>query len=221
MYQEPEGLRGALSKTQFYSFLDVGYRSVVRLPQALTPTKRPGMNGENLYSALYNLRALQPDTYDRVEEVLRVAFPGFRRLEFPVVGAGHVTMTWYQSELTGPIYPGELSEGTLRFLWLATVLLTADPPPITLIDEPEVSLHPELLKLLAGLLQDASIRGQVIVATHSSDLIRWLRPDEIVILDKIDGQTQFTWADSMNLTEWLKEYTLSDLWLMGTLGGRP
>jgi len=220
MYKEPQDLRSTLRKTSVFSFLDVRQRAVVRLSQPLTPTTLPGPNGENLYSALYNLRAGHHDVYDRLEGFLRLGFPGFRQLEFPVVGAGQVTMTWDQEELTNPLYPTELSEGTLRFLWLATVLLSPDPSPITLIDEPEVSLHPELLKLLAELLQDAAVRGQLIVATHSSDLVRWLQPDEVLVLDKVDGRTQFAWADAMDLTEWLKEYSLSELWLMGTLGGR-
>jgi predicted ATPase len=82
-------------------------------------------------------------------------------------------------------------------------------------------LHPELLKLLAALLQDAAAAGQIVVATHSSDLIRWLKPAEVLIADKEDGQTRLTWADSLNLDKWLAEYTLSELWLMGNLGGRP
>ena len=221
MYKEPEALRSVLTKTSMFTFLDVGPRAVVRLSQPLTPTTRPGANGENLYSALYNLRAANHDVFQRLEEFLKLGFPGFKGLEFPVVGAGQVTMTWEQEDLSSPLYPGELSEGTLRFLWLATILLSPDPSPITLIDEPEISLHPELLKLLAALLQDAASRGQLIVATHSSDLVRWLQPDEVLVLDKVDGRTHFTWADTMDLTEWLKEYSLSELWLMGTLGGRP
>jgi len=221
LYGEMGNLRATLYEAQFYSFLDVSSRSVVRLPQSLTPVTRPGPNGENLYSALYNLRALHPDAYERIEDALRVGFPGFGRLEFPVVGAGQVTLAWYQEDLTGPLYPNQLSEGMLRFLWLATVLLAPDPPPMVLLDEPEVSLHPELLKLLAGLLQDASVRGQIIAATHSPDLVRWLQPQEVLVLDKAEGRTQFTWVDSMDLEEWLEEYTLRDLWLMGTLGGRP
>jgi predicted ATPase len=221
MYKEPETLRNILSRTRSYSFLDIRQGAPVRLPQALTPTTRPGPNGENLYSALYNLRASQPDDFVRIEEMLKIGFPGFRKLEFPVVGAGQVTMTWYQDELTGPLYPGELSEGMLRFLWLVTILLSPPVSSIVLIDEPEVSLHPELLKILAGLLQDAATRQQFLVATHSPDLVRWLKADEVLVLDKIEGETQFTWADSLNLDEWLEEYTLRDLWLMGTLGGRP
>ncbi len=221
MFEDPERLRSALAQARFYSFLDVQPRSVVRLPQSLTPTVRPGPNGENLFSALYNLRASHERLYRSLEDVLRTGFPGFRRLEFPVVGSGQVTLGWHQDGIEGPLYPNELSEGTLRFLWLTTVLLSPSNAPITCIDEPEVSLHPELLKLLAGLLQDASMRGQYIVATHSAELIRWLNPEEVLVMEKEEGRTTFTWADTLDLHEWLQEYTLDQLWLMGTLGGRP
>ena len=59
------------------------------------------------------------------------------------------------------------------------------------------------------------------MATHSADLVRWLQPNEVLVSDKVDGNTKFTWADTLNLGEWLKEYTLGELWQMGTLGGRP
>jgi predicted ATPase len=221
MFEEPETLRSLLARTKHYAALDVAQRAVVRLPQPLTPATSPGPNGENLYSALYNLRAGQSAVYERLEDVLQLAFLGFRRLEFPVVGAGQVTLAWHEDHLTRPLYPGELSEGTLRFLWLVALLLAPDPPPITLIDEPEVSLHPELLKLVAGLLQDASSRSQLIVATHSADLVRWLQPDEVLVLDKTQAHTRCTWADTLNLDEWLKDFTLAELWQMGTLGDRP
>jgi predicted ATPase len=221
MYRQPEALRNMLGGTRHYSFLDVNPRAVVRLPQSLAPVTRPGPNGENLYSALYNLRASHHDIYERIEALLRQGFPDFVRLEFPVVGAGQVTLAWYDRDDKGPFYPNQLSEGTLRFLWLTTTLLAPSAPALMLIDEPEVSLHPELLKLLAALLQDASANSQIVVATHSPDLIRWLEPSEVLIADKEEGVTRFTWADELDLGEWLDEYTLRDLWLMGNLGGRP
>jgi len=138
-----------------------------------------------------------------------------------VVGAGQVTLAWHQEDLHTPFYPTQLSEGTLRFLWLSALLLSPDLPPITLIDEPEVSLHPELLKLLSGLMRDAALRTQLIVATHSPDLIRWLQPNEVVVLDKEGERATLTWADTLDLDEWLRNYTLADLWLMGEIGGRP
>lgn len=220
-YYEPEALRRMLAGTQHYSYLDISPRASVRLPQTLTPATRPGLNGESLYSALYNLRASYRGGYDDIMGLLSQGFPQFERLEFPVVGAGQVTIAWYEKGIAQPFYPNQLSEGTLRFLWLITTLLAPPAPALLLLDEPEVSLHPELLKLLAAVLQDASARSQIVAATHSPDLIRWLQPNEVLIADKEDGRTRFTWADELDLDDWLAEYTLRDLWLMGTLGGRP
>jgi predicted ATPase len=214
-------LKKFLASIRLYRPLNVTERSQVRLPQALTPAQTPGAEGEVLFSALYNLRISEPDTYERLMEIMRQAFPGLRRLEFPVVGAGLVTLAWYDTDIRQPFYPNQLSEGTLRFLWLASILLTAPSNSLLLIDEPELSLHPELLRTLAILLQEASLETQILVATHSSDLINWLKPDEVLIANKEAGQTRFAWADTMNLGEWLKEYTLRDLWAMGNLGGRP
>jgi len=84
-----------------------------------------------------------------------------------------------------------------------------------------VSLHPELLQILAGLIREAAARAQIIVATHADRLIRWLDPSHIVVVDKEDNRTRLTWADRLDLGEWLKKYTLDELWLMGELGGRP
>jgi len=221
MFREPAEFRRALHDTRLYHDLDVSKRAIVRLPQELRPVSLPGPNGEDLYAALYNLRTSDEGSFDRIQEALRAAFPGFRKLEFPLVGSGQATLAWYQEGFERPFYPHQLSEGMLRFLWLATILLSPNLPPITLIDEPEVSLHPELLMILAGLIREAATRTQLIVATHADQLIRWMEPSEVVVVDKEEDRTRLTWADRLDLGNWLKKYTLDELWLMGELGGRP
>jgi predicted ATPase len=115
-----------------------------------------------------------------------------------------------------------LSEGTLRFLWLATLLQSPGLTALTLLDEPEVSLHPDLLNLLADLLREASSRTQLVVATHSDRLIRFLQPKEVLLLDSNDdGMSTLTWADQLDLDAWLKDYSLDELWSNGRLGARP
>ncbi len=110
----------------------------------------------------------------------------------------------------------------LRFLWLAVLLQSPGLTALTLLDEPEVSLHPELLSLLAGLLREASHRRtQVVVATHSDRLIRFLKPEEVLVMDYAeDGTATLTWADQMNLAQWMEEYTLDELWSNGRLEAR-
>jgi predicted ATPase len=90
-----------------------------------------------------------------------------------------------------------------------------------MIDEPEVSLHPELLSVLAELFRDASHRTQLIVATHSDRLVRFLTPGEVITTNMgDDGTTTFQWGTEFDLDEWLKDYTLDQLWGMGRMGGR-
>jgi len=221
MYEQSETLRKQLASCTFYGALDVSSRSPVRLPQEMRPAKLPGANGEDLISALYDLRETYPDRFEMVEDTLAAAFPDFEKLSFPPVAAGRLSMTWKDKNFSKPIYVHELSEGTLRFLWLVTLLQSQHLTTMTLIDEPEVSLHPELLQLLADLMREAAKRTQLIVATHSDRLIRFLEPKEVLICDIEDGVMTATWADTLNLEKWLADYSLDELWAMNLIGGRP
>ena len=139
----------------------------------------------------------------------------------PAVAAGLVVVEWYDKRWSRPLYLNQLSEGTLRFLWLAALLQSPDLPLTTLIDEPEVSMHPELLSLLADLLREASKHAQIVVATQSDRLVRFLRPDEVLVADVgEDGFARLTWADTFELDKWLEDYTLDEVWRMGRIGGR-
>ncbi|SPF42940.1 putative ATPase [Candidatus Sulfopaludibacter sp. SbA4] len=221
MLKGPEDLRQRLASSTFYHALDVGPGSRVRLPQRMRPAKLPGQNGEDLISCLYSMRETDPDRFEAVRDGLRAAFPGFERLDFPPVAAGTLAMIWRDSDFREGFYTHQLSEGMLRFLWLATLLQSPALTAVTLIDEPEVSLHPGLLSLLADLLREGSLRSQIIVATHSDRLVRFLRPEEVVVVDMTDdGLAKLTWADQLDLDRWLDEYTLDEVWRMGRLGER-
>jgi len=222
MYREPENLRKSLASCTYYGALDVSEKSPIRLPQAMRPAKLPGASGEDLVSCLYDLRETdRDDRFEMVENILSAAFPDFERLNFPPVAAGTISMTWKDRNFSQPIYVHELSEGTLRFLWLVTLLQSQSLTTITLIDEPEVSLHPELLRHLVYLMREASKHTQLIVATHSDRLIRFLEPREVLICDIEEGEAKMTWADTLNLDKWLEDYSLDQVWAMNVMGGRP
>ena len=221
LFRAPEEFRRRLASSTFYHALNVEPRSPVRLPQAMRPAPLPGKNGEDLVSSLYYLREAEPDRFEAVEDSLKAAFPGFKRLDFPPVAAGTLAMTWRDSNFSKPLYMHQVSEGMLRFVWLATLLQSPGLTALTLLDEPEVSLHPELLSLLAGLLREAAQKTQIVVATHSDRLIRFLKPDEVAVMDVAeDGTATLTWADKLNLEQWLEDYTLDELWRNGRLGAR-
>lgn len=221
MFREPEHFREVLASSTLYHALDVSPRAPVRLPQAMRPAPLPGQDGEDLVSCLYFLRETARDRFEAVEDALRVAFPNFERMDFPPVAAGSLTMAWKERQYTQPLYAHQLSEGTLRFLWLVTLLQSPGLPTVTLIDEPEVSLHPEMLRLLSGLFREAATRTQLVVATHSERLVRFLDPAELVVCDLDEsGGTAVTRASDLDLAAWLDEYSLDQLWGLGRLGGR-
>ena len=221
MFREPEELRRILGSASLYHVLDVGPRAPVKLPQQMKPATLPGADGSELVPYLYYLREGDPARFDAIVDSLKAAFREFEALNFPPVAAGMLAMTWKEKGFPKPFYMHELSEGTLRFLWLAALLQSPGLSTTTMIDEPEVSLHPELLSLLADLMREASQRTQIVVATHSDRLIRFLRPEEVVVMDAgEDGFATATWADTMDLNAWLTDYGLDEVWRMGRMGGR-
>lgn len=221
MFVESERYREMLASSVFYHALDVGPKAPVRLPQTMTPAVMPGRNGEELVSCLYYMRETDPDRFESVTDVLSAGFPSFEKLGFPPVAAGTLAMTWKDRGYSQPFYVHQLSEGTLRFLWLVTLLYSPGLPKVTLIDEPEVSLHPELLAILAEVMREAGMRTQLLVATHSDRLVRHLTPGEVVAMDiGDDGGATARRGDSFDLEKWLRDYSLDELWSMGIIGGR-
>ena len=220
-FHEPEDFRKRLASSIRYHVLDVGRNAPIRLPQQMRDAQLPGSNGEDLVSCLYTMRETDSDRFETIEATLRAAFPAFRELKFPPVAAGTLAMTWLDHTSKQPYYMHQLSEGTLRFLWLVTLLQSPGLTAVTMIDEPEVSLHPELLSFLADLLREASQRTQLIVATHADRLVKFLQSAEVVTIDVNEkGAAEFTRADELDLEKWLEEYSLDEVWRMGRMGAR-
>jgi len=127
-------------------------------------------------------------------------------------GARKVVLDWKQKGSDFPFQPWHLSDGTLRFICLATALLQPDPPPTVVIDEPELGLHPFALEVLAALLQKASMRVQVIVSTQSSSLLSQFEPEDVITVCRKGGASVFGRLNKEELADWLEDYTLGELW---------
>jgi predicted ATPase len=137
----------------------------------------------------------------------------------PVVGG---SLQLYLEEANEVEIPASrLSDGTLRYLSLLIILLDAKPPPLIVIEEPEMGLHPDVIPQVARLLQEASERTQLVVTTHSRMLIDALGDDpaSVIVCEKHDGESVFERLDPIRLKDWLEKYSLGDLWSKGELGG--
>lgn len=221
MFQVPERFRQVLGSSTLYHVLNVAPRAPVRSPQPMRPAGMPGADGEDLVPCLYSLRETDRDRFDAIMDTLAAAFSNFERIDLPPAAAGLLSLAWKDRNYRQPFFAHQLSEGTLRFLWLVTLLQSPELPTVTMIDEPEVSLHPEMLRILADLMRETAERTQLIIATHSDRFVRFLKPEELVICDTgEDGGTTLTRGNELDLTAWLDEYSLDELWSLGRLGGR-
>jgi predicted ATPase len=117
-----------------------------------------------------------------------------------------------------------LSDGTLRFICLTTLLLQPKSllPDTLLIDEPELGLHPFAINLLADMLQEAAESKQVIVSTQSVELLNAFQPEDVVVVQREEDASVFKRLDKAALSDWLADdYSLGELWKRNILGGRP
>ena len=129
------------------------------------------------------MRTEHPDGWHELETHLRSAIPGFASLNVkPRGGPGTVIGTWREEGVPGELTLADLSDGSFRTLCLATLCLSPELPPLVCIDEPELGLHPRVLPMLAGLLQDAAARSQILVATHSPYLLSQFELDQIAVM---------------------------------------
>lgn len=177
-------------------------------------------DGGNLASILYLLRERQRPFYDRIIETIQLVAPFFD--DFILQPTQHnpdtIQLDWREVGADTTSKAFMLSDGTLRFMCLATLLRQPNPPPLILIDEPELGLHPYAITLLAGLLKGAATKTQVIVSTQSPTLVNLFEPEDIIVVDRKDKASTFHRLDRVELQDWLEDYNLSELWQKNVIG---
>lgn len=209
-----------LGNIRFFRGWPFGRGNLLRRPQeANLPDDFLLEDGSNLGLILNDLQNRRA-TKRLLLEKLRLVYEGIEDVTTKVQG-GTIQIFFHEEGLAKPIPAARLSDGTLHYLCLLTVLLHPDPPPLICIEEPELGLHPDILPHIAELLIDASKRMQLIVTTHSETLVSALSdvPEAVVVCERDDQGTKLRRLDPDNLKEWLERYRLGELWAMGEIGG--
>ncbi|WLH85085.1 AAA family ATPase [Pseudomonas sp. FP2338] len=195
-------LRESIRGWRFYDHFRSDVDAPVRQPQLGTRTPVLHHDGRDLAAALQTIREIgDPEALQRA---VSDAFPGARLNIEPLQG-GRFAIEFYQEGLLRPLSAAELSDGTLRYLLLIAALLTPRPPTMMVLNEPETSLHPDLLPALARLIIQASTQCQVWVVSHASRLIAALQQDEecnSIVLEKVLGQTQIVGQGILDAPAW-------------------
>ncbi len=217
-------VREALADWRVYHFHDTGPSAPVRNAQAVRDNLRLKSDAGNLAPFLRLLRERHADRYRQIVETIRLAAAFFGDFVYRKDPGERMELGWFEADDADTVRgPRQLSDGTLRFICLAALLLqpTHLQPETVLIDEPELGLHPFALGLLAEMLRQAGEARQVVVATQSADLVSESAPEGVVIVNRKNGESIFERLDADRLHDWLENYALGDLWKMNVLGGRP
>jgi predicted ATPase len=217
-------VRPALARWRVYHFHDTSTSAAVRQAQAVRDNLRLKPDAGNLAAFLRHLREQSPVHYLRIIETVRMAAPFFGDFVYRKDPGERIELEWFEADDPDTVRgPRQLSDGTLRFICLATLLLQPPQlqPDTILIDEPELGLHPYALTVLGALLRQASDTRQLIVSTQSVELVNELAPEDVIVVSRRDGASFFERLDPDRLNDWLQDYALGELWKMNVLGGRP
>lgn len=214
-----------LSSCKVYQFHNSSNDGPLRHASTVDSAHYLQAKGNNLASFLYYLKRYYPDSYRRIVEYVQMVVPQFRDFYLEPIRE-YVSLQWVDTSLNDFVFTADqLSDGSIRFIALATLLLQPERtmPNIIIIDEPELGLHPYAIDQLAEMIKDAALHTQIIVATQSPHLIDNFDIGNITVIEQ-NPEKRSTVARKLpeeEFKEWLEDYTVSELWDKDIIGGRP
>ena len=214
----------SVSNWMIYHFNDTSETAPMRKYEIVEDNKRLRTDAANIAPFLLALRENKTDTYQDIVDAVRLVIPFFDDFELAPRTLGEaekVRLTWRQKGSDYPMQPYHLSDGSIRFICLATALLQPTLPSTIVIDEPELGLHPYAIEVLSELIQEASERTQVIISTQSPALVDCFSPDDVIVVNRKQGASTFERLNSEDLSQWLEDYSLGDLWRKNVVVGAP
>lgn len=217
-------LKDFLQSFTVYHFHDTSRTSAMRQACPVEDNRFLRHDASNLPAFLYVLQEQEPKAFTAIERTIQSIAPYFKRFNLAPskLSPDQISLVWEEQNSDMYLDAQSLSDGTLRFIALATLLLQPKPPKTIVIDEPELGLHPAAIEKLSGLVRVASQRGaQVLIATQSSSLVSCFEPEDILVVERQDGSTVFSRPDNERLASWLEDYSLGELWEKNLIGGKP
>lgn len=213
-----------ISSWQIYHFHDTSKNAEMRHNEIVQDNKYLRTDASNIAPYLLHLKKKFPREYQEILSTIGMVMPFFDDFTLEVDEFGKkqkVDLSWKQKGSDHPMQSYHFSDGSIRFICLATALLQPNPPSTILIDEPELGLHPAAISILAELIQDASKRTQVIVATQSPAFIDNFEIEDIVVVNLKNGSSTFKRLKEKDFNSWLEDYSVGELWTKNVISGGP
>jgi predicted ATPase len=221
----PRWVQKRLDQWRLYHLHDTSGTAPMRRTAQVADNEFLRPDGGNLPSFLYRLQKRYSTSYELIRRTISMMAPFFDNFDLKPdrLNPDTIRLAWRHRNSTKYFDAASLSDGSLRFMVLATLFLQPPElrPSTILVDEPELGLHPYAIALLASLARQASSETQVLISTQSPLLLDHLEPEDIIIAKRHEGASQFTRLESEPLAQWLEDYSLGQLWEKNELGARP
>jgi predicted ATPase len=221
-----EYTREYLEDCRVYHFHDTSENAGFKKASDLTASDFLYRDAKNLASFLYRLRQEYPKSYHDIITAIQTVTPFFH--DFYLEPRGRegdkkILLKWLHQVHEEPFSAHQLSDGTARFICLATLLLQPQElrPNTIILDEPELGLHPAALIVLADIIKVICKENQLICSTQSADFANLFAPEDFIVVDQIKGVSTFKRPDVDGLKHWLDDYGMGDIWCKNLIGGRP
>jgi predicted ATPase len=196
-------LKSFMTSFKIFHFQDTGKTAKIKLPCLIADNEFLREDGANLAACLYAIQLTYPKDFKRIEMVIRSVAPYFERFDLKPdrINPDVIRLEWKEKGSDAYFNAKHLSDGTLRFIALTTLLLQPVAPQVIIIDEPELGLHPFAINKLAGLIKKASANTQIIISTQSVNLVDNFEPEDIITVDRQNGQSVFNRQNSETLKD--------------------
>lgn len=211
----------AISSWKIYHFHDTSKVAPMRRFETIDDIDYLRFDAANIAPFLLHLYNHEKSVYNQIVETIRLVTPFFDDFILKPNQNEKVRLRWKQKGSDYPLKPQHLSDGTLRFICLTTALLQPEPPSTIIIDEPELGLHPYAIEILAELIEATSKKTQLIVSTQSPSLVDYFEPEDIIIVNRSKGASVFKRLNKSDLSEWLEDYSMGELWRKNIIIGGP
>lgn len=214
-----------LDQIDVYHFHDTSPSSPMKSYCSITDNEHLLSDGRNIAAVLYRIQQQYPDAYRQIVDIIHMVAPYFKEfcLRPNPLQPAIIQLEWYKNGSESVFNADQLSDGTLRFIVIATLLNMPEEMSknIVCIDEPELGMHPYAITLLSEMIKKYASRHQIFIATQSTDFINEFSASDLIITEEKDGETSFSRINDVQLEEWLCEYSLGELWKKNVIGGRP
>ena len=214
----------SIASWKIYHFHDTSETAALRHAEILQDNMTLRFDASNIAPFLRRLKITGEGTYQEILRTCKLVIPYLDDFLLDVESFGpkkKVALSWRAMGSDYPMQPYHFSDGSIRFICLATALLQPDPPSCLIIDEPELGLHPAAISILAELIQNTSKRTQLIIATQSPALIDNFSVEDVVVVNRNDGASQFKRLNEADYHAWLESYSVGELWSKNVISGGP